>query len=109
MADNFDGETFGSRTKWGLEWQEAGSMEPINFTKDDAIALYWKIAITPPEETRGSIRGKSMLVETWIGTLDTTQPGRDLASWQTSMLPEPKGTDVARKRRQNYLNASYLR
>jgi hypothetical protein len=38
--------------------QEAFSMEPVNFTKGDAIALYWKIAMTPPEETRGSIRGQ---------------------------------------------------
>jgi hypothetical protein len=38
--------------------QEAVSMEPVNFTKYDAIALYWKIAMTPPEETRGSIRGQ---------------------------------------------------
>jgi hypothetical protein len=31
--------------------QEEVSLEPISFTKDDAVALYWKVAMTPPEET----------------------------------------------------------
>jgi hypothetical protein len=33
-------------------------MEPTNLKKGDVIALYWKLAMTPPEETRGSIRGQ---------------------------------------------------
>jgi hypothetical protein len=33
-------------------------MEPMNYTKEDAIALYWKLAALPPEETRGSITGQ---------------------------------------------------
>ena len=33
-------------------------MEPINVTKEDAIAMYWKLAALTPEETRGSITGQ---------------------------------------------------
>ncbi len=31
-------------------------MASINFTREDAIAMYWKLAVTPPEETRGRLR-----------------------------------------------------
>ncbi len=30
-------------------------MKPVNFTKEHAIALYSKLALTPPEKTRGSL------------------------------------------------------
>jgi hypothetical protein len=36
--------------------QEPRSMDPTTFAKEKLIALYWDIAATPPEETRGSIR-----------------------------------------------------
>jgi len=31
-------------------------MEPITFTKQDAIARYLEFAVAPPEATRGSLR-----------------------------------------------------
>jgi hypothetical protein len=31
-------------------------MEPITFTKEDAIARYLEIAVAPPEDTKGSLR-----------------------------------------------------
>ena len=30
----------------------------MEVTKEDAIAMYWKLAALPPEETRGSITGQ---------------------------------------------------
>jgi hypothetical protein len=32
--------------------------DPATFTKGKAIAWYWEFAQTPPEKTRGSIRGQ---------------------------------------------------
>ena len=31
-------------------------MEPTTFTKEDAIAILWKLAATAPEATKGNIR-----------------------------------------------------
>lgn len=33
-------------------------MEKTRFTKADAIARCWQLAATPPEETKGSLRGQ---------------------------------------------------
>jgi hypothetical protein len=41
-----------------MVFQEPRSMEPITFTKEDAIALYWEIAALTPEETRGGLRNQ---------------------------------------------------
>lgn len=38
--------------------QEPRLRESINFTKEDAIALYWEIAALTPEETRGGLRNQ---------------------------------------------------
>jgi hypothetical protein len=68
--------------------QEAVSMEPVNFTKVDAIALYWKIAMTPPEETRGSISGQIHACRNMYRDL-----GQDLA---LKRLSELANIDAAR-------------
>jgi hypothetical protein len=35
---------------------EQRAREPIRFTKEDAIALFWEIAVASPEDTKGSLR-----------------------------------------------------
>jgi hypothetical protein len=39
-----------------LGTRESTAMEQTTFTKDDAIALLWKIAATAPEGTKGILR-----------------------------------------------------
>jgi hypothetical protein len=33
-------------------------MEPVTFTKEQAIAMYWEIAAKPPEDTGGNLRAQ---------------------------------------------------
>ena len=38
--------------------EQANEMEPIPVTKEKLIARLWEIAATPPEATRGSLKGQ---------------------------------------------------
>jgi hypothetical protein len=74
--------------------EEAVSMEPISFTKTDAIALYWKLAMTPPEETRGSISGQIQACRNMYRAL-----GYDLALKRLSELAKIDAARTAGHRR----------